>query len=61
MNGVLYANEMELFKETWRKIPKAYISQIDEGEYIELNCPHYVHDYEYETISEKIIAFLMKR
>jgi hypothetical protein len=48
-------------KETWRKIPIEYISQIDEGEYIELNCPHYVHDYEYETISERIIAFLLER
>lgn len=48
-------------KETWRKIPIDYISQIDEGEYIELNCPHYVHDYEYETISERIIAFLSER
>ena len=48
-------------KETWRKIPIEYISQIDEGEYVELNCPHYVHDYEYKTISEKIIAFLLER
>ena len=45
-------------KETWRKIPTEYISQVDEGEYIELNCPHYVHDYEYKAISESIIAFL---
>ncbi|MDE7184597.1 MAG: alpha/beta hydrolase [Lachnospiraceae bacterium] len=48
-------------KETWRKIAIEYISQIDEGEYIELDCPHYVHDYEYKTISESIIAFLLKR
>lgn len=48
-------------KETWRKIPIEYISQIDKGEYIELNCPHYVHDYEYEEISERIIAFLLGR
>ncbi|MCI8571741.1 MAG: alpha/beta hydrolase [Lachnospiraceae bacterium] len=48
-------------KETWRKIPIEYVSQIDEGEYIELDCPHYVHDYEYKTISESIIAFLMER
>lgn len=48
-------------KETWRKIPKEYIAQIDKGEYIELNCPHYVHDYEYKTISENIIAFLLER
>lgn len=45
-------------KETWRKIPIEYISQVDEGEYIELDCPHYVHDYEYKAISEGIIAFL---
>lgn len=45
-------------KETWRKIPIEYISRIDDGHYIELDCPHYVHDYEYETISESIIAFL---
>ena len=48
-------------KEIWREIPIEYISQVDEGEYIELNCPHYVHDYEYKTISESIIAFLMER
>ncbi|MBD5465215.1 MAG: alpha/beta hydrolase [Lachnospiraceae bacterium] len=45
-------------KEIWRKIPIEYISQVNDGEYIELNCPHYVHDYEYKTISESIIAFL---
>ena len=48
-------------KETWRKIAIEYISQIDEGEYIELDCPHYVHDYEYKTISESITAFLLER
>ncbi len=48
-------------KETWRKIPIEYIAQVDEGEYIELNCPHYVHDYEYKTISESIITFLLER
>lgn len=45
-------------KETWRKIPIEYISQVDGGKYIELDCPHYVHDYEYKTISESIIKFL---
>ena len=47
-------------KETWRKIPIYYISQVNGGEFIELDCPHYVHDYEYETISESIITFLSK-
>ncbi len=45
-------------KETWRKIPIEYISQVNDGEYVELDCPHYVHDYEYEVISEKMVAFL---
>lgn len=47
-------------KEIWRKIPIEYVSQIDEGEYIELDCPHYVHDYEYKAISENILSFLLK-
>ena len=45
-------------KETWRRIAIEYISQVEGGKYIELDCPHYVHDHEYETISEKIIEFL---
>ncbi len=45
-------------KETWRNIPIKYIAQVDGGKYIELDCPHYVHDYEYRTISESILAFL---
>ena len=47
-------------KETWRKIPIEYIAQVHNGKYIELDCPHYVHNYEYKTISESIIAFLSK-
>lgn len=45
-------------KETWRRIPKEYIAQADNAKYIELDCPHYVHDYEYKKISENIIQFL---
>ena len=46
---------------TWRKIPIQYLSQVEGGEYIELDCPHYVHDYEYKAISERIMAFLLAR
>ena len=46
-------------EETWRRIAKEYISQVNDGKYIELDCPHYVHDYEYETINESIIEFLL--
>ena len=45
-------------KETWRRIPEEYISEVGAGEYIELDCPHYVHDYEYGRISEEIKRFL---
>ena len=45
-------------EETWRRIAIEYISQVNNGKYIELDCPHYVHDYEYLTISESIIEFL---
>lgn len=45
-------------KETWRRIPEEYISKVESGRYMELDCPHYVHDYEYERISEEIKSFL---
>ena len=45
-------------KETWRRIPEEYISEVESGKYIELDCPHYVHDYEYGRISEEIKSFL---
>lgn len=47
-------------EETWRRIPKEYIAGCDNASYIELDCPHYVHDYEYEKISEKIRNLLKK-
>lgn len=45
-------------KETWRRIPKEYISQNSNGKYVELDCPHYVHDHEYTAISRQIKEFL---
>lgn len=47
-------------EETWRRIPKEYIAGCDNASYIELDCPHYVHDYEYEKISEEIQNLLKK-
>lgn len=44
--------------ETWRQIPKDYLSQAADGTYVELDCPHYVHDYEYEAVSAEIKRFL---
>lgn len=45
-------------EEMWRSIPKEYISGNDNASYIELDCPHYVHDYEYEKISREIRNFI---
>lgn len=45
-------------KETWRSIPIEYISQVNDGKYILLDCPHYVHDYEYQMISETMVELL---
>ena len=45
-------------KETWRSCQREYIANIANSKMIELDCPHYVHDYEYKAISESIIAFL---
>ena len=47
-------------EETWTRIPKEYIAGCDNASYIELDCPHYVHDYEYEKISEEIRNLLKK-
>ena len=44
-------------EKTWRTIPKEYISKSDSAIYIELDCPHYVHDYMYEEISSEIKNF----
>ena len=33
----------------------AGISQVNDGKYILLDCPHYIHDYEYETVKVQSI------
>lgn len=48
-------------KEIWRSYQREYIANIANSKMIELDCPHYVHDYEYKAISESIIAFLLER
>ncbi len=45
-------------EETWRSIPKEYLSGVENGRCVELDCPHYVHDYDYQKISEEIRSFL---
>lgn len=47
-------------EETWRNHQRSFLESVQNGTMIELDCPHYVHDYEYEAISERIIEFLSK-
>lgn len=44
--------------ESWRQIPRDYLAANPNAVFIALDCPHYVHDYEYERISREIRAFL---
>ncbi len=45
-------------KETWRSYQIEYAESVENGIVIEMDCPHYVHDYQYEKMSEEIINFI---
>lgn len=45
-------------EEKWRSIPKEYISGYDNASFVELDCPHYIHDYKYEEIGKEIRNFI---
>ncbi len=45
-------------EEEWCGYQESYLENVANGKLIKLNCPHYVHDYEYEKISEEISVFL---
>ncbi len=45
-------------EDAWREYQNSYIENVENGRLVSLDCPHYVHDYEYELISEEIKDFL---
>lgn len=45
-------------KDDWLSFQKNFAESVENGKVIELNCPHYVHNYEYKMISNNIIEFL---
>lgn len=45
-------------EEEWRAYQIDFSETVENSKLINLDCPHYVHDYEYETISEEIGRFL---
>ena len=38
-----------------------YANTVENAKVIQLDCPHYVHDYEYNRVREEIKAFLQER
>lgn len=42
----------------WRGFQRDYLSGAENGRIVELDCPHYVHDHEYQRISAEIRSFL---
>lgn len=45
-------------EETWRQAQKKYIEKLEDAKIMELNCPHYVQDYEYTMIAEEMKLYL---
>ena len=50
--------ERDLTRKHGVRYLKKYITKVDDAKIIELNCPHYVQDYEYATIAEEIKLYL---
>lgn len=44
--------------DEWRSYQQDYAQQVQNARLLTLDCPHYIHDHEYETISREIKAFL---
>lgn len=45
-------------EEAWRNYQKDYIQEVSNGRLVELDCSHYVHDHEYESIAEEMADFI---
>ena len=43
----------------WRKYQFDLLKKIQNGSYIELDVPHYIHDHEYVKISQEIKKYLL--
>lgn len=44
--------------EKWHDVQYRFIESSLNGKLIELDCPHYIHDYEYKRIAEEIATYL---
>lgn len=54
---LLFVSSDKLKKE-WPGYIQSYVSDVEKANIVQLDCPHYVHDYEYVRISEDIKKYL---
>ena len=54
---LLFVSSDKLKKE-WPGYIQSYVSNVENANIVQLDCPHYVHDYEYIRISEDIKKYL---
>ena len=45
-------------KKAWAETSVSYAENLENGEYIQLDCPHYIHNFEHKKIAEEIKRFL---
>ncbi len=45
-------------EDVWKTIQKNYLEKVEDGEIVNLDCSHYVHDIEYKQIANKIEMFI---
>lgn len=51
-------NGTGMSEEKWKKFQLDYINHYEKGKLIDLDCSHYVHDYEYKKIAKNIKSFI---
>lgn len=47
--------------DEWKKLQENYIENVEDGNLIYLDVPHYIHNFEYEKIADETKAFISKR
>ena len=52
------AEGINLDKSIWIDTAKNYASKLSNAQCVKLDCPHYIHDYRYDEISNKIKEFI---
>lgn len=45
-------------EDVWRGFQRDYLSGVENGSSVELDCPHYIHDHEYQRLGTEIRNFV---